>query len=372
MAAKVARMLRPVPPRLTLPPLSTDPAPFRDGIPIGSGEGIAEAFYGSVRRPTGEVTVKGEPKWEKVRARVRHNVFIYVDEGKALISICDRAGSVLGETLRTAITGGGLGQSNAREETTRDVPEGSYSLGIVIGFQPKTALPLLKEAELGTPQRFLWASATDPSVPDDYPSFPGPLNGIGTDPRTPGTDTPFTGVMSADQQIVNEVRARNTAQVHGSAEVTDNNLDSHELLMRSKLAGLLAYLDGQMHITIEHWELSRVMWKTSCAVRDSLLAYGREVAEQERERRDDDATNRAVRIAAEIDGKNVKLERLARTLTGKVAAAGGQMTHGKGKQALHSRSRGLYNAVVQHAGELGLLGSDDNGITVLSSQEDRA
>jgi hypothetical protein len=55
---------------------------FGDSLPIGSGEGIAEAFMGEAEEETGELYRKttananaGDPKTIKVRKQVRHYVF---------------------------------------------------------------------------------------------------------------------------------------------------------------------------------------------------------------------------------------------------------------------------------------------------------
>lgn len=163
---------------------------YRD-IPIGSGEGLAELYMGVEHRRTGDVygpraNKAGQPKTEQVRCKVRDNAFLYVDEGQALMQQGKRLGTVVFPTLRTAWDGGTLGQANAREETTRHIPEGTYSMGLVIGSQEDTVQELLKEATAGTPQRFIWCWAGDPTVSDDQPDWPGELslNDEALQPRT--------------------------------------------------------------------------------------------------------------------------------------------------------------------------------------------
>jgi hypothetical protein len=143
---------------------------FRDGLPLGSGEGIAEAFMG-------EVPVKGEnSRTVKRREQVRHNVLLLVDEGEAFAKWLERSGSTHGyTTLRSAWGGETIGQANARTETNRVINRGTYSLGLIMGFQPSTAQALLADTAAGTPQRFLWCAATDPNVPAELVDYPGPL-----------------------------------------------------------------------------------------------------------------------------------------------------------------------------------------------------
>ncbi len=346
--AKVARELVHVPSYL-------DGPAFRDGIPIGSGEGLAEAYMGVVIRETGEVTAKGTPKTEKVRAQVRANAFIYIDEGEALTKMGERSGATIGPTIRSAWIGALLGQANAREETTRILLDGSYSMGMLIGFQRGTALPMLAEAGPGTPQRFLWCSAIDPSVPAEPVIHPGPLHVVLGDVL----GEPLTGVISAAPEIRTELWHRNLTRVHG--EVEDIDLDSHIPLMRSKIAALLALMDGRTDITIEDWALSGVVWGTSSAVRDALVAHGQLEAAATAEARTVANVDRAVRTAAAVGSIDQRLDRIGRLLAQKVARDGA-MTNSAARHALPSRDRSLYEDVVERAVAEGVLRRVQGGI----------
>lgn len=339
--AKVAR-------ELMVPPSHLDGPAFRDGIPVGSGEGLAEAYMGTVLRETGEFTAKGIPKTEKVRAQVRSNAFIYVDEGEALTKMGERSGATIGPTIRSAWVGAVLGQANAREETTRILPDGSYAMGLLIGFQRGTALPLLAEAGPGTPQRFLWCSAIDPTVPADPVPHPGPLM-IGL---CDVLGEPVTGVMDAAAEIKAELWQRNLVRVHG--EVTDDDLDSHIPLTRSKISALLALLDGRTEITVEDWALSGVVWDTSSAVRDALVVHGRAEAAAAMEARTAARVDQSVRIAAAVGSVDQKLDRIGRLLARKVAQDG-SMTNGAARKSLPGRDKPFFDDAVERAIGDGLL-----------------
>lgn len=339
--AKVSRELVPA-------PSYCDGTAFRDGIPVGSGEGLAEAYMGTVIRETGEFTAKGTPKTEKVRAQVRANAFIYVDEGEALTKMGERSGATIGPTIRSAWVGAVLGQSNAREETTRILPDGSYSMGLLIGFQRGTALPLLAEAGPGTPQRFLWCSAIDPSVPTDPVAHPGPL----TVSLCDVLGEPFTGVMDAAAEIKAELWERNLVRVHGDVE--DIDLDSHVPLMRSKIAALLAVLDGRTDISVDDWALSGTVWDTSSAVRDALVVHGQMEAAAAAEARTAASVDRAVRTAAAVGSVDQKLDRIGRLLAQKVQRDG-SMTNGAARKSLPGRDRPFYDDAVERAVADGLL-----------------
>jgi bifunctional DNA primase/polymerase-like protein len=366
-AERIARELLPVPCHLLSPPLSADPEPFRDGVPLGTGEGLAEIFMGQLTVKTGESTARGVAKTKEIRSKVRSNVFVYVDEGETLVKVSSRNGATIGPAIRTAVTGGTLGQANGREATTRIVPADSYSLGIVIGFQRSTAQPLLAEATQGTPQRFWWMLAHDPARPREYhqrPDWPGPLEVVWTETQLPGGHVPREGVITATLEICEEVWRLD----YSRGEAADDDLNSHEPMLRCKVAALLALLDGRAHITAEDWELARVIWTTSCAVRQATVEYGvaqREFAEQASTQR---YVAREEAKAAAVGSLDGKLNRLAKTLADKATAAGGFLTDGAARQKLHSRNRNLYEQIKEHGNKLGILLADDDGIHVMPAR----
>lgn len=291
---------------------SPDPE-FRDGLPVGSGEGIAEAFMGTVEEETGEIrrTRGGEnaPVMKRVRKQVRHNAYFYIDEGQILAKLGERSGSTLGETLRRAAVGETLGQTNASEERTRYVEAGSYSLGLLVGFQPSTALPVLSDSGTGTPQRFVWGRAEDPSIPDSAPQSPGPL------PKLECLASRWEEFEITYPQRVKDVLWRERV-LRNRGELHVPELDGHAGLIKVKVSALLALLDDRYGVTEEDWQLAEVMWDASCAVRDSLLARAHReavAAKQQQEevklqaelrahqaKNDDDATVQRLAIRARV------------------------------------------------------------------------
>ncbi|MFI8297314.1 hypothetical protein ACIGCZ_15375 [Streptomyces nigra] len=282
------------------------PAPegldFRDGLPIGSGEGLAEVFMGVVEEETGEVRKKGgteTPVTVTVRKQVRHNAFFYVDEGATITRLMrERSGSTLGETLRSAAVGQTLGQTNASKDTSRYIPSGSYSMGLLVGFQPETAAPLFEEVAEGTPQRFVWVQVIDPAIPDVQPPWPGELHAW-RDAATvaPGDEASRFVLVSFDESIKAELRAADLAKVRGQADVSDQNpFDSQAPVMRVKLASLLAILAGRRHVTREDWWLAQRLWEASCATRDSVLAYAAAQRRAEQEKRTTARIEEEVRV----------------------------------------------------------------------------
>jgi len=249
-----------------LVPLGPDVA---DNLPIGSGEGLVEVLFDFVK----EEDDRG--KIVTVKRQVRHNAFIYVDEAQALTAVGTRAGSTTLSTLRTAWTGGPIGQTNASAERKRLVPAGQYVYGLVMGVQPALAGPLLDDVAAGTPQRFAWCWGLDPAIPDIAPDWPGSL---GWTPPDPGTLAPLrskagpfvTHDIPVDDAVSTEIRTRALDRTRGTTVV--DPLDAHADLLRLKVAALLGILDGQVAVTAEDWMLAGMVTATSIAVRGYVQA----------------------------------------------------------------------------------------------------
>jgi len=349
--------------------------------PLGSGEGLAESFMGNQDRPVLDefgvpiVMRTGEPKTKTIRAQTRHNVLVTADEGAALTALLERAGATIGETLRRAWVGSQLGQSNGRAETTRIIDRGTYSMGMIIGFQRETVQPLLADSAAGTPQRFGWVWAVDPTVPDEPVPDPGPLPdlwapvplreaaeaGIRVEDASYGADlTPVT----FDDQIRAELRREHLAVTRGQVSVAE--LDAHRPLYLVKVSVLLAALDQRRHVTAEDWKLAQTVWETSCRVRDHLIAFGRQVSAQVRqgyvaEHVEKVAAGRAVEIQVEDAAEDAAVVRIARRLAIKVHDAGGQVTRKALREGTHKRDRGNLPAALTYAVDAGWLLPDGAG-----------
>jgi hypothetical protein len=319
------------------------PAPedFVD-LPIGSGEGIAEAFYGTV--DTEVVDEKtGKMKKIKVRQQVRHNAFFYVDEGQVMGQLGRRGDSTLMPTLRSAFSGSALGNQNAEETRRRIVPGDKYALGVVIGIQVNLAAELMGDTDGGTSQRFLWFGVTDPSIPDieDQPTWPGVLGW--KMPPLPPTDSGWliegengSRDMGVDPAIVLEIKSADLAKARNSVIV--DTMDSHAQLIRLKVAGLLAVLDGRTSISLQDWELAEHVQRRSNAVRQSVMASLDEEKRRKTRERDDAQVRSSMYVEDRRDEGYVI--RTAKTILDKIQRrADGQMTLREVQQSLSSKQR---------------------------------
>lgn len=264
-----------------------------DSVPPGSGEGLVEMYFEWVDDDDG-----GK---KKVKRQTKTSAFVWVDEGQSLIKMGERSGATVLQTLRSAWSGQTLGQSNAAQETKRVIPAHKYRMGLVMGFQLQYAAEIIADSEGGTPQRFLFVNATDPSVPKDAPEWPGALRI--TLPPTITTGHHFT----FDPDIASGIRERHHAKVTGARAVDD--LDGHVDLVQMKVAAVFAVLDGgRDHVAVSDWELAGEFMATSSAVRQWAI-------DTARTRLANDAHGRA--IAAAMHEQNI-----ADTLYGKAVKAG--------------------------------------------------
>lgn len=340
---KVAKEILKTPLNLTI-----NSAGLIDGIGVGSGEGIAEAYMGKGT----EETPNGKPK--EVRKQVRNNAFLTADEGKAFATLAARKGSILADTICSAWSGSDLGQANASEERTRFIPEGSYALGLAIGFQEATVMPVLEQEASGLPQRFLWLSCIDtnrPEHPIDPPMLP--LGGV-------LTSVPNDTITFADS-ICQEIWQYDYQKGTGKIIVPEER--SQETLMLMKVAGLLCLLDGRSHVDTDDWDLAKEVWETSLRVMDSAKAYHRTAAA----RKSYEERQQAVSLEAvkEVTRKTAmdNLEKAAKILARAVRNhEEKRLTKGVLRSRLNSKTqRHLFDQAIEHAINSNWLNETESG-----------
>jgi Bifunctional DNA primase/polymerase, N-terminal len=311
------------------------PAPgyVADQLPLGTGEGLAEVLFDLVEE------LDDNDKKRTVKRQVRHNAYVFVDEGQILGEIGGRNGATLLPTLRSIWTGGVLGQSNASRERHRIVPALSYTYGVVAGFQAARVGPLLDDVDAGTPQRFGWVYATDPTVPDRRPDWPGPLD------WTPPPKFSGGRHLEVAPEIADEIAAADLARVRGEAAV--DLLDAHGGLYRLKIAGILAVLDGRLDINNDDWALAGIIKTASDAVRTNVvgaLAYEqnrKEQAARERHARREVEADTATHRTRVVDG--------ARKIASKVHSEPERWTVADLRRSLSRRHREVWDDALDHA-----------------------
>lgn len=356
------------------------PAADLEQVPLGSGEGLAEAYMGMVSMddPGGAMTRDGAPKKVRQKAQVRHNLLAETDEGASLNKLLERTGSTVGEALRSAWGGETIGQKNGREETTRVVHAGSYSLGVLIGYQPATIGPLLADVDAGTPQRFLYGWAIDDSIPprSERLTWPGSMPNPfpeGTVTDAPPTPAPFTRPAGRNltpitfaQAILDELYDEQHAKATG-AYVAEAFRSQHTLL-KIKVAAHLALLDnGRRVVTPADWDLAQIVLDTSDRVREHLQQQAAMSAREAWERETQSLSSRALHTHAVITAHaeataDAAVQRIAVALAGKVHAAGA-LTRSEARKTVSSSRRRLFDDAVTLAVEAAWVVADDRKLT---------
>lgn len=345
--------------------------PFAE-YPLGSGEGMAEAYIGEVTDLDPET---GKPK--RHRRQVRHNALFSVDEGAALNKMLERAGATVGETLRSAWVGAMIGQKNGRAETTRLIPAGSYSMGVLLGYQETTAGPLLADVDAGTPQRFAWVWADGGDRPRTRAEMPA------WDPSSERLPNPFVRAAEQEHEIAAGMFGTvappgiNRDPVTFAPEILDELFDhevmrddglidtdpyhSHRPLMMVKLAVGLCLLDCRRHVTAEDWTLARVMWLTSDAVLHRVLAVGKAEAQRSAEVRREQEAQTALHV--EQRTASAAVVRVARRISLKVHVSGA-MTHKDIYRLTAGRDKQWVPEALEYAEGMQWIHHDESGKVV--------
>jgi hypothetical protein len=330
---------------------------------LGSGEGMAEIYMGVKEVETGDIVRsgpgKGDPKTKPVRMQIRNNAFLHLDEGETLTKMTERRGSTVGQILRSAWVGAQLGQANAAELTTRDVPAGTYAMGLVIGFQPHAAQQLLGDGGGGTPQRFLWLSALDPDMAAAPSEPPHPY----VLPLADENGYPRRGVVSFPEEIKQALWDALRAKTQDPGAIEEMN--SHEPLMRCKLAALLCVLDDRMAVNREDWRLAGMIWTVSCAVRDRLIEYGKQEKTRERAaERDRHAELAAAGEAARLEVSE-RVASYARSLGERVHTSDDPLGRSDERRRVKSNLRQAWDTALEYAQARGWIRLSEDRVWIM-------
>ncbi|MDO3074763.1 hypothetical protein P5V19_16865 [Mycobacteroides abscessus subsp. abscessus] len=245
--------------------------------PLGSGEGIAEVFR--------------QPREKEEREHITR-ALISVPEIDQLAGTASRQGSTILATLKAALMGELLGQTNASAATTRIVEPHTYRLGLSIGAQPGHTGVLFNDTTGGTPQRILWMPTTDPTMPAEAPAEPAPLN-----IKLPAwkADNGALEMAYGPAEIRQTIISAHLARQRGEADA----LDGHAMLTRCKVAALLAILHHRSVVSELDWQLSASVMAMSNTTREWMLTEAQKIGQ---------AANRA-RAHASADREEIVSDR---------------------------------------------------------------
>ncbi|MGV0700825.1 hypothetical protein [Mycolicibacter sinensis] len=222
---------------------------------LGSGQGIHELFK-ETKNPEDRIT----------------RALISVSEIDHFAALNAGQGNNTRAAIKAALTGDRLGSKGASAATTRSVPADSYRLGLSISAQFGHCGVLLDDVSGGTPQRLVWGSVTDPSIPDT----PGPEPDRVLDTKLPAW-------ALADQQVLIQYGTPDIAEYVAAGLLANQRgeldaIDGHRTLTRLKVAAALAILDHRSVVSELDWQLSEVIMANSDATRQAVMDYDRQAA----------------------------------------------------------------------------------------------
>jgi hypothetical protein len=160
--------------------------------------------------------------------------------------------------------------------------------------------------------------------------------------------------MRVAPSIIASIRARRHEITTGHAH--HDPLDAHADLVRLKIAGLLAILDGRLDLTEDDWRLAGIICETSRRVRASVRATLGQVAEIAEAGSIQRSTRRATAIEAAKANVPREVERVAAVIASAVDKSGLKgITPGKLRSSVAGRDRDLFRPALDDAVAQGLL-----------------
>jgi hypothetical protein len=331
LAAGVGELLIPAPD----PPVFGDP-PIDFEQKVGSGEGIAEFFLVPEMQPDDDGKLKPTGK----RVIGRQALFMNVDEGTGFTNAAARKGTTIIATLASAWSGESLGQLNANADTKRLVRGGRVRICAVINMQDSNGYKLYADEleSVGFTGRLLFASAHDVTAPLEQPLWPGPMRF----PVWPGVH--FTDkFFSYHPDITAEIKATRNGILTKKIQI--DRRESQYLLLRCKVAALMAMWDDRLDINLDDWDLATSVIAMSSA---NLMHLDATHNSQVHELAVTSATMRKVvdREAEDLADRRVVATKVVE-LRHHIPAEG--ISPGKLRKCLKSTQRDLWTTILEHA-----------------------
>jgi hypothetical protein len=229
-------------------------------FPTPSGEGLVGGFFEMT-----EQEVNG--KKTMVNTKTKTAVHFSVDEALGLVESSGRQGATIGSVLCTAWSGGNPGQGNASADRKRiGMNPWTYRMAGLAAIQLSLGHRLLEDTfvQQGLSGRLVFFAAEDPSIPhwSVRPAWPGPM------------DLPIHATMplvmeyasSIEEEILEQNHQKQTKKVHVAP------IDGHTNLVKLKLSGIFALMDGRTAVTESDWRLAGAVVASHLALRNRMLA----------------------------------------------------------------------------------------------------
>ncbi|MGO1284666.1 MAG: hypothetical protein ACTHWV_09870 [Brachybacterium sp.] len=314
-------------------------------MPLGSGEGLVRAF---ATRETEEVNGERLP----ITRMVNTSILFEVSEIDHLGAQGQRTGSTLMPQLRAAYSGEQLGSTYAATEKSVILEPHTYRLGMIAGVQPGRSGTLLRDADGGTPQRFVWLPTIDPDVTLDA-AEPAPYRL----PTIPWPSGPWD--MEVPAEAAQAIREKRVATLRGDADP----LDGHAMQTRLKVAAALGVLDGRQSVSRDDWRLAGYVMLKSDESR-AVCVSALDDIERQRARTQGlaDAERADARVTARETLREKSLDRIASLIVKHARANPDGITEGELNRRLAGRDRSSLSEAIGRAMDAGQLERSGNEV----------
>ncbi len=328
--------------------------------PLGSGEGIAATFVVGEKGEDGQVVMR----------RLAWSGIYVATEIDRMTALLGRSGATLGSVLRAAWSGEPLGEANAAVDRRRYVPRHGYRAGMMVHVQPARAGALLspEETAAGTPQRILWLPAADPDIPDVAPLPPpliqwqppdevllaiGDLEKRGMS-ELGNLDLLVMPVCDAARVAIDQAAV---ARHRGEA----NALDGHALLLREKLAAVLAAYLGRWGVNEATWDLAGHLMRVSEATRSTVAGELRRAEEARNDARGHAEASRAMLVSESME--RAEIAKVAKRAREVLVESGGWVSWSDLRRRISGRRRPLLEDAIADLLRAGDIERDGAGKT---------
>ena len=220
-----------------------------------SGEAMPDHYQTMMRDPE---TKQMKKVW---RDPFNHAQLFAFDEIGMLDARQARQGSTLVEFMKQGWSGEMFGRVKAGGEGTF-IEGGQYRFGLYINVQPAKAGMLMTDSAVagGLPSRFLWFNTQNPKARADQDHSEAAVVTL---------PAPCWEAIS-DIKALPVMDAAHREHILSGHEGTNDEMDSHALLTRAKVAVALMVLDGRTALNEEDWELSGMVMQHSTETRTGV------------------------------------------------------------------------------------------------------
>lgn len=218
-------------------------------VQLRSGESAGDAFFTRVKQ-----SVEGQKdEWVDEWINLNRSIIFFFDEVLYFVGKQRQNSSTLVAVLLSMWSGEMLGGALAGGKG-KTVPAREYRAVVVLNSQKETdAFRSDSSAYSGESSRILTVSAVNPQAESDFEAVQG------MEVPKPYVVPKFGGYgdqMSPQFYALPEMEAAQAQQDFLAHKGLNDRTRSHEILQRSKIACVLAALDGRTQLNLEDWHLA--------------------------------------------------------------------------------------------------------------------